>query len=159
MKDRILNILMLGAVAAALILTFTRAGREPAGALPTTAAVSPAATAAPRPAEVYRARRRETRALEQSMLTALSESGHTAPETKALAEQQLLDIAKNDEIELAVEGAFAARGYTDALCVSRDGSMTVFLPTEITADQAAFFLEIARDISGLEAENIRLTGY
>ena len=159
MKDRILNILMLAAVAAALILTWTRDARERVGALPMTAAVSPAATASPRPEEVYRARRRETRALEQSMLTALSESEYTAPETKAMAEQQLVDMAKNDEIELAVEGALAAHGYADALCVARNGSMTVFLPIEISADEAAFFLEIARDASGLSAENIRLTGY
>lgn len=159
MKDRILNILMLAAVAAALILTWSRDAREQASALPMAAAVSPAATAAPHPAEVYRTRRRETRALEQSLLTTLSESEYTAPETKALAEQQLIDMAKNDEIELAVEGALTAHGYADALCVSRDGSMTVFLPINITADEAAFFLEIARDISGLDAENIRLTGY
>ncbi|MBR5110174.1 MAG: SpoIIIAH-like family protein [Clostridia bacterium] len=156
MKDRILNILMLLAVAAALILTWARGAQEEA-ALPL--AASPAATAAPPPAEVYRARRRETRALEQALLTTLAESEHTAPETKALAEQQLAGMARNDEMELAVEGALAAHGFSDALCVSRDGSMTVFLPIEISADEAAFFLEIARDISGLEAENIRLTGY
>ena len=74
-------------------------------------------------------------------------------------QQQLIEITSNDEIELAVEGALAANGYTDALCVSRDGSMTVFLPTEITAEEAAYFLEMAQDASGLPPENIRLTGY
>lgn len=156
MKDRILNILMLAAVAAALILTLWKGAPKPGETLPISA---PAATAAPHPAEVYRARRKETRALEQSLLTTLAESEHTAPETKTMAEQQLLEITANDEIELAVEGALAALGYADALCVSRDGSMTVFLPAEISADEAAFFLEIARDASGLQAENIRLTGY
>ena len=158
MKDRILNVLMLAAVAAALILTFLKGPPDTEAGLPMASAAQPAA-AAPHPAEVYRARRKETRAMEQSLLTTLIDSEQTVPETKAMAEQQLIEITSNDEIELAVEGALAANGYTDALCVSRDGSMTVFLPTEITAEEAAYFLEMAQDASGLPPENIRLTGY
>ena len=158
MKDRILNVLMLAAVAAALILTFLKGPPDTEAGLPMASAAQPAA-AAPHPAEVYRARRKETRAMEQSLLTTLIDSEHTAPETKTMAEQQLIGITSNDEIELAVEGALAANGYTDALCVSRDGSMTVFLPTEITAEEAAYFLEMTQDASGLPPENIRLTGY
>ena len=159
MKDRILNVLMLAAVAAALILTFLKGAPDTAVGLPMASVAQPAATISPHPAEIYRARRKETRAMEQSLLTTLIDSEQTAPETKTMAEQQLITITSNDEIELAVEGALAANGYTDALCVSRDGSMTVFLPAEITADDAAYFLEMAQDASGLPPENIRLTGY
>ncbi len=159
MKDRILNVLMLAAVAAALILTFLKGAPDTAVGLPMASVAQPAATISPHPAEVYRARRKETRAMEQSLLTTLIDSEQTVPETKAMAEQQLIAITTNEEIELAVEGALAANGYTDALCVSRDGSMTVFLPAEITADDAAYFLEMAQDASGLPPENIRLTGY
>ena len=158
MKDRILNVLMLAAVAAALILTFLKGPPDTEAGLPMASVAQPA-TIAPHPAEVYRARRKETRAMEQSLLTTLIDSEQTVPETKAMAEQQLIAITTNEEIELAVEGALAANGYTDALCVSRDGSMTVFLPAEITADDAAYFLEMAQDASGLTPENIRLTGY
>ncbi len=158
MKDRILNVLMLAAVAAALILTFLKGPPDTEAGLPMASVAQPAAIA-PHPAEVYRARRKETRAMEQSLLTTLIDSEQTVPETKAMAEQQLIAITTNEEIELAVEGALAANGYTDALCVSRDGSMTVFLPAEITADDAAYFLEMAQDASGLTPENIRLTGY
>ena len=158
MKDRILNVLMLAAVAAALILTFLKGPPDTEAGLPMASVAQPAAIA-PHPAEVYRARRKETRAMEQSLLTTLIDSEQTVPETKAMAEQQLIAITTNEEIELAVEGALAANGYTDALCVSRDGSMTVFLPTEITAEEAAYFLEMAQDASGLPPENIRLTGY
>ena len=159
MKDRILNVLMLAAVAAALILTFLKGAPVTAVGLPMASVAQPTATISPHPAEIYRARRKETRAMEQSLLTTLIDSEQTAPETKTMAEQQLIEITSNDEIELAVEGALAANGYTDALCVSRDGSMTVFLPAEITADDAAYFLEMAQDASGLPPENIRLTGY
>ncbi len=159
MKDRVLNILMLAAVAAALILTFLKGAPDSETGLPLASIAAPAATAAPHPAEVYRARRRETRAMEQSLLTALASGELTDAETRTMAEKQLVEITANDETELAVEGALAAHGYADALCVARNGSMTVFLPGEITADEAAFFLEIARDASGLEPESIRLTGY
>ena len=156
MKDRVLNILMLAAVAAALVLTFLKGTPDSETGLPL---ATIAATAAPHPAEIYRARRRETRAMEQSLLTTLASGELTDAETRTMAEKQLVEITANDETELAVEGALAAHGYADALCVARNGSMTVFLPGEITADEAAFFLEIARDASGLEPESIRLTGY
>ncbi len=154
MKDRILNALMLAAVAAALALTLLRT--EPDKPLAPSVQAPPAAAVSP--AEAYRARRKETREMERKMLLTLLESEYTAPETKAQAERQLSDLSAYDETELAVEAALSAHGYANALCVSRAGSLTVFLPQEITQEEAGFFLEIAAAASGLSRENIRLTG-
>lgn len=162
MKDRILNILMLLAVAAALVLTLMRGAPDSSGGalpLPVAAAVTPVPAASPHPAETYRTERASTRAREEALLLALIESAQTAPETRALAEEQLLALTENGETELAVEAALAARGYENALCAARRGSLTVFFPREISAREAALFLEIAREASGLPAENIRLTGF
>jgi len=159
-KDRILNLLMLLTVGAALALSLARGPGEPAGFDAALSAVSTAApTAAPSPAEAYRARRAAARARDEELLTLLLSSPDTEGETLALARRQLLDMTKNDETELAVEAALAAGGCPDGLCVARRGEVTVFFPREISQREAALYLDIVRDASGLGAENIRLTGF
>ena len=162
MKDRILNTLMLLAVAAALILSLVRGAPTETDAglpLPVAAVPTPAPTAAPHPADAYRAERADTRAKEEALLLALISSPQTAPDARTLAEAAILDMTKNDEIELAVEAALAAEGFDKGLCVAREGEVTVFFPGEITEREAAFILDIACSASGLDAQNIRLTGF
>ena len=166
MKDRVLNLLMLLAVAAALFLTLVRGDKPNERAnqgeripLPVVSIPTPSPTASPHPADAYRAERAQTRAQEEALLLSLINSAQTASEIRALAEAQLLDMTKNDETELAVEAALAAGGYEKSLCVARAGEVTVFFPREITQQEAALFLDIAQDASGLSAENIRLTGF
>ena len=96
--------------------------------------------------------------LGEALLT-LAESAQASPETRALAESQLLETAKNDEIELAAEAALAAMGCTDSLCAARRGAVTVFLDRQISAEEAALLLSVVREASGLPQESIRLTGY
>ena len=161
-RDRIWNALLLATVAGALIFTLTKGAPEQDGAaLPLTAASLPAPmpTATPTPAEAYRQERARTRQRDREALLALAESLSVSPETRTLAENQLLETAKNDEIELAAEAALTARGYPDSLCAARHGAVTVFLDTEISAEDAALLLDVVREASGLSPENIRLTGY
>ncbi len=159
MKDRIWNALMLVTVAAALIFTLTKgAPEQESAALPLTVA-APSFTAAPIPAEVYRQERAKTRQRDRDALLALAESANVSPETRALAESQLLETVKNDEIELAAEAALIVRGYEYSLCAARQGAITVFLDKEISAGDAALLLDVVREASGLPPENIRLTGY
>ncbi len=161
-KDRIWNGLMLAVVTAALFFTLTRDRPEPeSAALPLTAAsvLTPSPTASPTPAEAYRWERASTRQRDRDALLALIENVNVSPETRILAESQLLETAKNDEIELAAEAALTARGYPDSLCAARQGAVTVFLEKEISAGDAALLLDVVREASGLPPENIRLTGY
>ena len=162
MKDRILNALMLLTVAAALIMTLVRGvppDTEAGIPLPVAAVATPAPTAAPHPADAYKMERAETRKKEEALLLSLINSAQTAEETRILAEAAILDMTKNDEIELAVEAALAERGYDKSLCVARNGEVTVFFPREITEREAALFLDIACAASGLDAQNIRLAGF
>ena len=159
-KDRIWNALLLITVASALILSLTRDGRKQENAaLPLTAAsfstLPPTAT--PTPTQAYRQERAGTRQRDRDALLALMENADASPETRALAESQLLETAKNDEIELAAEAALIARGYPNSLCAARQGAVTVFLDREISAGDAALLLSVVRDASGLAQENIRLT--
>ena len=162
MKDRIMNALMLLTVAAALILTLVRGAPEPETAFDAPI-VSSFATAAPtntpHPADVYRQQRAESRQMEQAMLQALIGSAFTAPETRALAEKQLLETAEQMETELAVEAALAGKGYTKALCVARENTVTVMTGTALSAPDAALLLTVITEASGVSPENIRMTGF
>ena len=161
-KDWIWNGLLLAVVAAALFFTLTRDRPEQeSAALPLTAASvsAPSPTASPTPAEAYRQERAYTRQRDRDALLALMESMNVSPETRALAESQLLEITKNNEIELAAEAALSVRGYPDSLCAARQGAVTVFLEKEISAGDAALLLDVVREASGLPPEKIRLTGY
>ena len=162
MKDRIMNALMLLTVAAALILTLIRGTPEPEAAFdrPIVSGFPTAApTNTPHPADAYRRERSETRRQEQAVLQALIDGEYTAPETRAMAQEQLLKAAAEMETELAVEAALAGKGYGHALCVARGNTVTVMTGTEITARDAALLLDIIREASGIEAENIRMTGF
>ena len=161
MKDRILNALMLLTVAAALGLSLFRGGGEGAAGeafvLSALATVAPVQT--PHPADAYRLERKETRKKEEELLLTLIEGEKTPPETRELAQAQLLQMTRNDEIELAAEAALAAAGCAQGLCVARQGEVTVFFPREITAREAALYLSVIEEASGLAGENIRLTGF
>lgn len=160
MKDRILNILMLLAVAMALAATLIRGGEEsPPELLPMNAAQPIAPTDAPEPVAAFKAERREIRTQEQAALLSLISAPDTDAQVRLLAEAQLAALAKNDEIELAAEAALLGRGYDPALCVAREGEAVLFVSGEIDARDAALILEIVANASGLPLENIRVSGY
>ena len=162
MKDRIMNALMLLTVAAALILTLIRGAPEPERAFdaPIVSSFATAApTGTPHPADVYRQQRAESRQMEQAMLEALIGSAFTAPETRELAEQQLMETAARMETELAVEAALAGKGYAKALCVARENTVTVMTGTALSAPDAALLLTVIQEASGVSPENIRMTGF
>ena len=161
MKDRIMNALMLLTVAAALILTLVRGVPEPEGAFdaPIVAYSTAAPTSTPHPADVYRRQRTESRQMEQAMLEALIDSAFIAPETRELAEKQLLETAAQMETELAVEAALAGKGYAKALCVARENTVTVMTGTALSAPDAALLLTVITEASGVSPENIRMTGF
>ena len=162
MKDKVLNALTLLTVAAALVLTLLRGAPEPdaPSRAPAVIAMPTAApTAAPHPAQAYRARRAEVRQQEQAMLQLLLDSEGTTPEIRALAGEQALATAAQEETELAVEAALAGKGYENALCVVRSGSATVFTGTALTAPDAALIRQLVQEAADIPPENIRLTGF
>ncbi len=159
-RDRIWNALLLFTVITALILSVTRDGtKRESAALSLTAVSAPTLppTDASTPTQNYRLERASTRQRDREALLALIENVDASPETRALAESQLLETAKNDEIELAAEAALIARGYPNSLCAARQGAVTVFLEREISAEDVSLLLSVVREASGLTPESIRLT--
>ena len=154
-----MNALLMATVAAALAVTLTRPDAPDTEVALWTAPTTAAPTAVPDPVQMYRARRRDTRVQDQAALTALAETEDADPEARRLARAMLIETSENDEIELAVEAALAAQGMSDALCVARRGGVTVLLSGQLTERQAALILDIARQASGQDVENIRVAGF
>ena len=158
-KDRVLNILMLLAVGAALAVTWGRPSPESDTTLmlPIADTPVPAPTATPDPIAAYRERREQDRRQEEQALLTLIEGDRAAAETRADAQAQLLQLQRNREIELAVEAALIARGYPDALCVARQDAVTILMNREIGESDAALILYLAQEASGADPKNIRIS--
>ena len=157
MKDKILNVLMLLSVAAALIFTFIyekKGVSAPVLSLLPSATFSP--TPSPRPIDAYRLHRERTRQEESSALSALSQNALADEEIRRMAQMQLTEIAERNEIELAAEATLIARGYPDALCIFQAGNMTVLLTKSLSEADAAWIFQLIREVTKLEMENIRV---
>lgn len=160
MKDRIMNLLLMLVVAAALGVTLLRSPADTEEAnLSAALTALPAATAAPDPLDAYRARRREDRAREQAALLALMGDAAADEAARQQARQALAALNESAEAELAVEAALAVQGDGKSLCVVRNGEATVLLSQPIDETQAALILELAREASGLETEKIRIAAF
>ena len=157
-KDRVLNALMLLAVGGAFFVTWRSPVPEPEEPLPLPVAAVPTAapTAVPDPIAAYRERREKDRQREEETLLALIRSENTSEALRADAEAQM---QQNMETELAVEAALISRGWPDALCVARQGAVTVLMNGEIGEQDAALILQLAQEAAGTDAENIRISGY
>lgn len=156
-KDRVLNALMLLAVGGAFFVTWRSPASEAGEPLPLPVAAVP--TAAPDPIAAYRERREKDRQREEETLLTLIRSETTSEILRADAESQLLQMQQNMETELAVEAALLSRGWPDALCVARQGAVTVLMNGEIGEQDAALILQLAQEAAGTDAENIRISGY
>ena len=154
MKDRLLNLLMLLTVGAALALTLLR----PPAANQESPLPAVAALPTQRPAEAFRQRREKTREREKETLLALRDGENWTGETRALAEAALRETLLSDETELAVEAALVGRGYADALCVCRAGRLTVLAAAPLEEEDAALVRDLAAEIAGIEPDHIRISG-
>lgn len=155
-RDRILNFLMLAAVALALGLTFAQdSAASPALSLSTAVPQTAAPSPSPSPAAAYRIRREQERTQEEISLRQLADSG-ASEETRAQAQVALLALQTNREAELTVEAALSGLGYDQALCTIQGETVHIILSQPLSDAQAAMLLALAQEASGAAAENIRI---
>lgn len=157
MKDRILNGLMLAMVALALGLSFFRDEKETAPPFSPALQESAATAAAEEihPIIQYCSRRERQRQEELSALRVILEKEDADAALRKMAGEQIVEITKNAETELAMEAALAARGK-EGICIFRKGKMTVFTKETLDETEAALIFHLAMEIAGIEMENIRL---
>ena len=76
---------------------------------------------------------------------------------KASAQQGVLQLAKNTEIESAVENILRVRGFEDAVCYINNDMANVVVKTQVLdASSAAIISEVVAEQSGISQERIKI---
>lgn len=105
----------------------------------------------------YRADRQTTR--DQSMLyyDAIIKNSASSAEAIANAEKCKLDLAKNMELELVLEGLIKALGFQDAVVTNTTENINVIIKAkELQSTQVAQVLEIITTETTKVANNVRI---
>lgn len=95
----------------------------------------------------YRQQRDQQRAQELAALTALAETDDTA-------KRALEALISRMEDERAVEGALAALGSGEAVCVCRAEEAVLYVREALESDRAQAVIELCARITGFEPENV-----
>jgi len=105
----------------------------------------------------FREQRESTRDKEIEYLDSIINDKNADAESKKDAQDQKIEIARQMEQELTVEGLIRAKGFSDAVVTIHSGSVNVVVKAEsLTNAQAAQILDIVRRETGESAENIKI---
>jgi stage III sporulation protein AH len=105
----------------------------------------------------FREQRESTRDKEIEYLDSIINDKNADAESKKDAQDQKIEITKQMEQELTVEGLIRAKGFSDAVVTIHSGSVNVVVKAEsLTNAQAAQILDIVRRETGESAENIKI---
>jgi stage III sporulation protein AH len=105
----------------------------------------------------YKAQRSDVRQKEVAYLDTIIENEKTEQEVLNEAQMQKIEITKNMEMELTVEGLIKAKGFADALVTVQANSVNVVVKTEsLTDKQAAEILDIVKTETNQPSSNIKI---
>lgn len=105
----------------------------------------------------YKTNRESVRETEVAYLDSIITNEVSDAETVKDAQSQKIQIVKNMESELTIEGLLMSAGFEDAIVTVQTGSVNVVLKKEeITKEEAAKVLEIVRKETGEPAQNIKV---
>lgn len=155
MKDRILNILMLLSVSAALLISFLR-GSPKDGQSVSVSSLPSLSVQTPSPLAAYRARRAEERKAEMEVLLSLSRNEVLEKESREEAGQRLLYLQRFTEAEMQAEALLTGRGYGETLCIADEKNLLIVLEHALNADQAQQILSLLEEILAYPGQNIRI---
>lgn len=105
----------------------------------------------------YRLERENTRKEEIEYIREILDNPESDPDMKKEAQQQLLEITKNMEKELAIEALIKAKGFKDVVVILHKDSVNVIIDKpELKQEEVAQILDIVRRESGHKPENIKI---
>jgi len=105
----------------------------------------------------YKEDRQAVREKEVAYLDSIIENEKTDPEVLSEAQRQKIDITKNMEMELKIEGLIKAKGYEDAIVTVQATSVNVVVKAISLSDkQAAEILDIVKTETNQPARNIKI---
>ena len=107
--------------------------------------------------ETYRVDRQTTREQTILYLDAIINNEASGQEAIANAEASKLELTRNMEIELVLEGLIKSLGFEDAVVTNSTESVNIIVKAkEITSDQAAQILDVVVTETKKDATNVRI---
>lgn len=105
----------------------------------------------------FRTQRASNRSQEVTYLDSIINDKNTDKDTLADAQQTKIDLVKSMELENTIEGLVKAKGFTDCLTTVSKNSINVVVKTkQLTQQQAAQIMDIVKNESGEDVENIKI---
>lgn len=109
------------------------------------------------PLEEYRIERQQLRQMQKSQLNDIIYGMDTDREIIDMAQKQILEILKMEELELLLEGMLKMRGFEDAIITVHGDSVNVILQKENLSEQETMvILELIIRETGLDSENVKI---
>lgn len=118
---------------------------------------TPTATVSKTPLATYQEKREATRQADMAALETLATNEKVDQATRDQAQDELLEVIRCRETELAVEGALTGAGLAPCVAVVQRGAVTILVEKkELTQTEATMILTLTAAHSGEVPENIRI---
>lgn len=109
------------------------------------------------PLEEYRTERQQLRQMQKSQLNDIIYGTDTDQDIIDMAQKQILEILKMEELELLLEGMLKMRGFEDAIITVHGDSVNAILQKENLSEQETMvILELIIRETGLDSENVKI---
>ena len=119
--------------------------------------ITPAASILKTPLAAYQQKREETRRADMAALETLAANEKVDQAARDQAQEELMEVIRCRESELAVEGALTGAGLAPCVAVVQRGAVTVLVEKkELTQTEATMVLTITAAHTGETPENIRI---
>ncbi len=108
--------------------------------------------------EAARLEREVSRASVQETLSSIIENESSETSSKAMAEEEIIKVAKLKDTETACESLIKAKGYEDAVVfINEDKVNAVVKAGDLTPEDATKIAEIITEQTGVAASGIKIT--
>ncbi len=118
---------------------------------------APTASITKTPLATYQEKREATRQADMAALETLATNEKVDQTVRDQAQEELLEVIRCRETELAIEGALTGAGLAPCVAVVQRGAVTVLVEKkELTQTEATMILTLTAAHSGEAPENIRI---
>mgnify|MGYP000915940543 CR=1 FL=1 len=106
----------------------------------------------------YRLERERARSKELDLLQQMINNPNITQDSKSEAEKRLLELQGIIEVELLVENAIKAQGFTNAvLIMQKDAALVIVEAKELTSQQIILIAQLTSQATGLRASQISIS--
>lgn len=100
--------------------------------------------------------RERVRSQQIELLERLISGAESAPEIRARAQEQMLDIISAMGKEAEIEGILRSKGYQDVVAYVRDGSVTVVVPDPLKSPDATRIADAVCRVTGCRPDQVAI---